>query len=132
MLPETTQPPPAVMVVDRASPRRPTRALGWIALGSGVAAGIGSAAAYALAHKSYDQYQTTDSESDANAFEDEAKSRLLTSRVLLGVGSALAVTGATMLIVDLVRAKKSPSNRAAVPLLNVRDNYVSLGLQGHF
>mgnify|MGYP000231716245 CR=1 FL=1 len=53
--------------------------------------------------------------------------------VALGVGSALAVTGATLLIVDIVKQKKSPSpDRYTTPLVTVSDDFVSLGLQGRF
>jgi hypothetical protein len=132
MLPEKGAPPPEPVLKDSAAPSRATKTWGWITLGSGLATGIGAAASYALARNSYDQYQNTDNKTDADAFQRDSEKRLLTTRVLLGVGSALTVTGATLLIVDAVRRKKSRSQSAATPLFTASDSHVSVGIQQSF
>jgi hypothetical protein len=132
MLPEPPEPPPHIALSDTASTKHPVRTWGWIALGSGIAAGIGSAAAYGLARSAYHDYQKAPTESEANVSKRAAQDRLLTSRVLLGVGSALAITGATLLIADAVKHKKTSSNSATEPLIVFTGDGIALGLEGRF
>ena len=130
--PAEIEPPPQTVVSDSIQPSRPLSTLGWVALGGGVAAGIGSALTYSLANKSYEQYKTDEQESDARVSQRDAENRLLTSRILLGVGSALALTGATLLITDLMRRSKRRPHRVSGPLMMATDNQVCVGMNGHF
>lgn len=132
MLPELDEPTPVLVQQDGPERSRPGRVSGWIALGSGVAMGAGSAIAYGLANRSYDKYRDAEDMTTADARQAEAENRLLTSRVLLGVGSAFAVTGAVLMIVDAVKHKKGDRPRSAAPVVTVTDRQVTLGLQGRF
>ena len=123
-----------IEIREDAGPNRLTRVFGWVALGTGLAAGVGSAVAYGLARSAFSDYQKTDSESQAAAYQSDAENRLLTSRVLLGVGAALTVTGGVLLVIDAVKHKKrkATENISRTPLVVIHPEQLFFGIQGRF
>ena len=105
---EWTAAPGAVLVVDPGpavdDDGASLRTWGWTALGVGVAAGAAGGLCYGLAAQSHDEYQAAATGADARRLRAETERRDLAGHVLVGVGGALAVTGAALLIWDAVAA----------------------------
>jgi hypothetical protein len=121
-------------VADSPSRDRRRAIWGWSSLGVGLAVGAGSGLSYFLARRSYDEYRAAEDEADALSFQDQAERRLLTSRILLGAASALAVTGVTLLILDGVHGTPSnpPPSARAMPTVLATDGGVTVGINGVF
>ncbi len=103
---------------------------GWISLSTGAATGIASGLVYYAADQSHGQYKATDDRNDARKYRETTEDRLLTSRILLGTASVLALTGATLLVLDAMDKKRKSSHTQ--PLVAQVEGGAVIGLGGHF
>ena len=115
--------------VDAAVEKKGLRVLGFTLLGAGLAAGIGSGIAYGMSRASYDAYNDSTSETDASEYQRDTENRLLTSRILLGAGVAMAVSGSLVLLID---RKKRKQRLVAAPVVKARSNQLIFGIDGRF
>jgi hypothetical protein len=104
---------------------RPFGPAPWIVLGAGAASLVG-ALGFELARRSAESAAKSDSQLDYPEHFDAMESRQTTSRVLLGVGGALLVTGGVLLVLN------QPKQPPAALALGCGPNGCGLGFRRSF
>lgn len=102
---------------------KPYTIAGWTLLGSGVALAAAGGAVYGVAHKDFkqksDDTRMLCSQDPLNAdckFADKTNNKYIAAYTLMGVGGAVALTGAALLIVNAIKNNKADESYATTPL----------------
>jgi hypothetical protein len=112
-------------------PSKRDAVLGWSFLSAGLAMGAASAITYAAASHAYDDYRGASTETNAASSQSSAENRLLTSRILLGVGSAAALSGIVFLVKD-IREKRKREHRIQPSAALSGEGGIFVGAKGQF
>ncbi len=114
------------------SPVSPMEIAGWTTLSAGVLTGVASGLVYYSADMAYQDYKDADNQDDMDRHKETSEDRLTVSRFLLVGASALAVTGATLLIVDAVKKKraKEKTSMPVQPVVAQVEGGLYLGVTG--
>ncbi len=100
---------------DKNSGGRPSRLriTSYVFMGTGAAVLIAGGVVGGLAVRDQDRLTAEGPVSDSEGLQRDGERKAITADVLFAVGGAVAATGLTMLIVDLVRAKKKREGSTA-------------------
>jgi hypothetical protein len=126
----TESPSEPLPLTDKGSSKRDA-VLGWSLVGVGLAAGAASGITYYAANKAYDDYRAAPNATKASVYQDSAENRLLTSRILLGVGSAAVLAGVVFLVRDIA-AKQKRERRIQPAAARLKEGGVIVGVEGRF
>lgn len=103
---------------------------GWSMLGAGIAVGAAGGITYYTANRAYADYNAAENEIDATQYQSSAEDRLLTSRILIGAGAAVAAAGVVFLVREAVLKKKKTGRVQAAAAGSADGAYV--GVSGRF
>ena len=124
-------PPVAATPAPKPASKPQFGILPWVGLGAGVAA-LGGSLGFELARRSAEKAAHSDDvQITYKAERDRAESRQTTARVLAVVGGALAVTGGTLLVIQL-SSRDSSADTSARLNLGCLPGGCNVGLKGQF